>query len=275
MSSYQASNRRKPKKSMSKRSYARKPLYPKKILNKGKFDATPDVITFMPKETRNMFPPRWRTKCVAQAYGSTSVGMGSGDYVWTFSHNNPIQPFNYTNTGLTLNNITKATYMPAGLTSLFNLNIYQFGRVYASAIELECNPQSIQDSVTAVITPNYNQGQPSTVAAGLAQPYGKEMVFSSSRSSGNSKALNVLKHYFTVPKLIGCTSQALQSDLTSSLTFGIASGPVYNFPGLSTLWAVNIETGDNTVLNDPLEVRIKITYYLELWGNGSGTQPII
>ena len=137
MSQAKAMYKRRSQRSNFKR---RKSLYPKKDLSKGKFDASYSQITFMPKNTRNMFTPRWRTKCTAQFYGSTTTGVGSGDYSWVFKLNSPITPLDGSNSGLTINNLNKLTYFPAGFTQLCNDDIYAQGRVYASSIEIDIVP---------------------------------------------------------------------------------------------------------------------------------------
>jgi len=249
-------------------SRGRRPLYPSKILNKGKFQANPDIICFMPKDSQNAFPPRWRTKFTAQFYGSTTSGAGSGDYTWNFNLNSPIHPLDYANTGLTINNLTAATYMPAGLSQLFNANIYNTGRVYASAIEVDVLPQSVSDSVVATLTPIATAGSLTTVAQALTQPYTKQATFASGRQT--TPKGNALKHYFTASKLMGVSRQAVQDDISGTLIFQY---PTVN-PNLLMVWALNIETGDNSILGQPLEVRVKIVYYTELFANLSASQPI-
>lgn len=259
-------SRAKPKSRYSKYPAKRKPLYPSKILNKGKFAASPDIVCFMPKETQNIFPPRYRTKLTAQFFGFTNTGMGSGDYAWQFKLNSPRVPLNFTNTGLTLNNITASTYQPAGMSTIFNTAIYNFGRVYASSIELDVIPQSVQDSVLATITPSGSTA-PNTVAEALTQPYTKQAGFSSGRQT-TAKG-NTLKNYFTVAKLLGVSHQAIQDDISGATFFQNAIDPDIVFT-----WNVNIETGDNSALNNSLEVRVRIVYYVEFWSNIGGGQPI-
>jgi len=242
----------------------KKHVFKKKAHN---MSASTNLIKFMPKASNQVLPSRYMTKFTAVSYGFMSPGANSGDLRFNFEMNTPLLPFQNTvfvNGGTwTYNNITMATYQPPGFSTLLNANTYRSYRCLASSIEVEVDVQSVADSVTVAVTPSNSTAVPATVGAALSQRYTKSKTV----ISGNNRSV---KHFMPIYKFEGVRKQAIEDDLSGNFT------SAYNaVPGKLYYWIVNVETGDNAVLNSALIIRFKIVYYTECFDQTNSTLPIV
>ncbi len=158
--------------------------------------------------------------------------------------------------------ISFSTLQPVGFTTWCNANFYRAYRVLKAGISIIVTPQSVTDSVVVAIAPSTNVGD---VAHILGQKYAVEATHASGRPTG-VKGCNIM---LPIHKILGVTAAAIRDDISYTYC------GTYNTKPVDTLgWACAIETGDNAVLSLPLEVRIELFFYVELFGLTGLTQPI-
>lgn len=243
------------------RRIAKKPYRKRYKKKRSNLSATNYAMTYIPKMSFNSIPlpPRYRTKVIAAGYAYTSSAAGSGTYDFTFDLNTPNTVFNFLNSGLTWLGLTTANYEPAGFTQLCNVNLYQGYHVYANSLELEIMPQSVTDSCVCVIMPSHSSTSPTSVASSLAQPFAKSYTVTTGR-------LARMKHYVDIPKFLGITRQAYLNDQSGAFYGAYNAGPTADM-----FWKIFINTGDNAILSNPLEIRVKMTMYIEFCNLTNGT----
>lgn len=239
---------------------ARARRVPRRRQFEGRSKSSPELLSYFPVGNVSPLPPRYRTKFTAEFYGSTTSGVGSGDYGWIFPMNSMFQPLNRGTTGLSIqlpSGASLATFTPTGLSQLLNGAAYTNYRVLSSKFEIDVVPQSIQDSAVVAITPAQITISPVSVANAMSQPYTKIADFSQGRPLAKGKIMH--SNYRTMHEVMGVSPQAIENDLSASTWAGIGSDP-----SILWTWIVNMETLDNTQLNQPLEVHARITYWVEL-----------
>lgn len=249
--------RKNPRKLRVKKSRA-----PRQPESKSHFNATTETLTYMPAFSQQPFPSRYKTKVHCSCYGSIASGAGSGDAHFAFPLNSPLFPFN-DSAAVTWNNITPATYNPTGFSALCNTNLYKAYRVYGSSITINCTPQSVTDSVLCSLTPSSSQTNPTNVTISLDQPHSRNALFSSGRSIGKR---NDLTNYIPVHKFYGVTPRAIQDDLSGEFIGGVGANPTNLL-----WWVVNLETPDNSVFTQPLELEVRMCYYIEFFADVNAT----
>ncbi len=203
---------------------------------------------------------------VQEVFGYTSSGAGTGDYSFPWYFNSPLTPWNTgLLSGITFNNFTVATFSATGFPQLCNLNTYQSFRVLGSSAQVDIMPQSVTDSVVAVLCPGTNAGV--NVAGLLGQRFAKRQVFGSNRSAPSRG--RGLTSSFSTAAVLGVPGNAIHYDLSG------AYDGVYNTQPLNLIyWTVAIETGDNAILGNPLEITIRTVYDVELFNLNHQTAPV-
>lgn len=226
---------------------------------KAKVNATYKMVSFYPSGTNSPLPPRYRCKFITNVYGYTSLGVGSGAYSFAVKLNSPRLPMasGFLGTGITWVNIATGTLNPTGLTTLLNANYYTRYRVYSSQCAIDLIPQSIQDSVVATVSPILNNVF-ATTADAIKQPFTKSYDFVNAR---NPPSKYGLKNYITQHGFVGVRKQAIEDDLSQSYV-GYYNADPQNL----LLWNITMSTIDNTILNNALELRLRLVHYVELFG---------
>jgi len=237
-----------------RRQFKRKP-FPKKTFKKkrrvAKVRATSELVTYM--APRQMpFPPRYRTKFNIDIYGSIAAGSATGQYFASLnSCLTPLAGGAWPGPSLAI-----AGAECTGLTQLLNANFYKKFRVYGSKISIEFLPQALADTVEVIVLPSDTSSL--TVAPLLGQPYAKNMMMSSSKM--NSKSGSFISNYMTVHKFLGVSKRAIEDDLSGQFAGSYTADPSTQF-----YWVVSWVTPDAVNLVTPLEYRLKLTYYTELY----------
>lgn len=216
------------------------------------------VIRYKPGLARTPLPPEFQTQFIASAFMYSSTGVGTGDYIFNFKMNSIYLPFqNAAPSGVTYNTINVATYLPAGYNTLLNANAYLKYLVRGVKIEFDCLPQSVTDPVSCAITCSRTGSVPASLGAALSKPWTKHLAFSSSKQYKMGDY--PLKMYVPIHKFLGIPKFMYEND-PSGQWLG-----QYNTDATNTLELVTlVETGDNSVLSNPLEFRVRITYYVTL-----------
>jgi hypothetical protein len=236
----------------------RRKYKPKQKKQYKKTYANQSVISY--RAPRQMpYAPRYQTKFTCGIYGSVNAGTVAAQYYTSMNSvftplggasgwPNPSQPL--------------VTLMPTGLTALLNANLYTRFRVHASKISIEFLPQALADTLEVTVTPSDNQTIPATAAAAISQPYTKSLFMSSSKM--NSKNGSFISNYMTIHKFFGVRKRAIDDDLSLQFT-----GTYLVDPAKQLFWVVNIATPDGAVTVTPVEYRLKMTYYVELYANST------
>ncbi len=239
------------------------PGYVRRRRNKNR--VSQDTLFWRPLNHQIPLPPRLHTKFTSVVYGFTTNGVGSGDYSWGLFANALYKPFDTaTWSGLTFNNVASTTIQPAGFTALCNPELYTRYRVLESVISVDVLPQSIEDGCVLSIAPGAALGP---VVSGLMnQPWAKSHTFASGRTSPSR---NGLTNRLKVHRIYGVPKQSVLDDVS-----GAFDAQYNSTPTRSLFWILALESGDNTVLNKSLEVRIEVTYTVELFGLVGAFLPI-
>lgn len=224
------------------------------------------VVRYFPKglPTHSPLPMEYFTKFTASAFYYTGTGAGTGDYQWSFKMNSIYQVFSSATTGVTYNTINPATQNVTAYSSMVNANMYRNWQVYGCKLELDVTPQAINDSVIFTITPSRSTTVPASAAAALLQPNTKQMGFDTGgRIRPNSDF--PLKMYMPVHKYVGLDKKIFMNQLDSGGASTPYVGSITNNPTTVLYFNCWCETGDNQILNFPLEVRVRVTYYVRLF----------
>jgi len=204
-------------------------------------------------------PQQFWTKFVAAGSFYTGSGAGTGDYNLNFNANSPYFPFAAVTSGVTWNGITVASFSATGYGTLMKSTYYTLALTYASLFEINITPQSVTDSVICVVTPSLISGSPGNVGVAAGKPWSKVQNFSSGRV--NRLGDYPFKHHVHWPTYFGISPREFENDTSGFYVGSYNSNPSLNFP-----WVVNIETGDNAVLSNPLEISVRITYWTKCYG---------
>lgn len=201
-------------------------------------------------------PPCLKTRLRSSLYGYTGSGGGTGSYAWGMTLNSLYHPWNTSTwTGLTPVGTAFATLAPGGFSQLCNVNFYQSYRVISSVISVNVTPQSVTDSVRLAIVPTNNLG--AITPDLLNQRYAKMATLASGRPLPSKDGLvNRMK----VHKFVGVPAQAIEYDLSNSYAGNYGSNP-----SKLLYWAIGLNTGDNAILTNPLEVAITVTWEVEFF----------
>jgi len=208
-------------------------------------------------------PQVFFTRFTASGSCYTASGAATGDYTWNFKLNSISKPFANVTVGLTWNNLTPATYEMPGVTSLVSTTMYTTYVVYGAMIEVDITPQSVTDSVICAITPSQTSSSPSSVGAAAGRPFTRQATFASGRTL-KSRDFPLFQR-FSAWKLLGITKPFYVNDTSGNFVGGESSG-VPTDPPVNLPWVVNVETGDNAVLSQSLELRFRLTYFVKLYG---------
>ncbi|UOF82065.1 capsid protein [Circoviridae sp.] len=236
-----------------KRPYKRFKRYKKGV----KTNINSQMVTYMARQMP--LPPKYRTKVNMDVYGYFPSGN---------SYHNTVQ------LPIKINSLLNPVSLnwpgqfgqsaPVGFTTLCNVNTYQYYRVYACKMQLEFIPQALTDNIVAAICPATINTAPTTVEATMAQPYAVHGMFNSNNNAAGPK--NQLSIYMPVHKLIGCTSRAIQDDLSGSYA------NTYNSdPGDILFFITNWATPDHAVTSTNLSYNIKLTWWCEFWNLSHST----
>lgn len=208
-------------------------------------------------------PQVYFTKFVASGFFFSGSGAGTGDYNWTFNLNGIGAPFSSVTSGVTWNNLAPASYQCAGAPSLINATMYSQHVTYGMLFEFDVTPQSVADSVVVTLTPSLTGNVPATVAAAMARPWTKAMNFASGRVYKLGEYS--FRQYIDVAKYLGLPRMLYMNDVSGNFVGGQSAGVITN-PPVTIPLTMNVETGDNAVLTNPLEFRVRITYYTKVYG---------
>jgi len=218
-----------------------------------------DALVYVTRFNKhNPVPLIYVTRFTASGYFYTTSGAGTGDYNWSFKLNSCYQPFFNVTTGITWGNLTPSTYNPAGFSQLLNATFYQSFVVYDTLMEVDITPQSVVDSVICTVTPSTTSGTPATVGAAMAHPFTKQQTFASGRvyKLGDYP----LKIRMPPHKFLGIPFRNYLNDTSGNYVGAYDADPPNLYPVV-----VNIETGDNATLSNPLEVRVRMTYWVKIY----------
>lgn len=239
---------------------------------KSKMFISRQMVSYIPRfSDKEVLPPRYRTKLVAEAYATASTGVGSGTYRFYFFMNDPRLPFAGTVTGpfVVYNNITFTTFQAPGFLTLCNPNVYRQFRVSSSKLSIDINPGSAQDSIVAVISPSIVNSSPVNVGQALSQRASRSATFTTGRTAGTTRK-NTLSSYMPIHTFAGVSYRAIQDDMSGRFngTFDPAIPIVTPY-----YWVLNVNTGDNNVLATALDIRIKLEYWVEFFNQINETLP--
>jgi len=176
------------------------------------------------------------------------------------------QPFAGMTTGLTWGSITPATYVPTGYNVLFNASGYLYTQwiVTETLVELDITPQSVTDSVVASLTASTVANVPGTVGIALSKPFTKQMTFASGRVYKLGEY--PFKYRIKTSEFLGIANMVYMNDTSGVFVGSIAENPTVSYP-----LVLNVETGDNSVLSQPLEIRIRQTFWVKCYGLSTET----
>jgi len=216
------------------------------------------VLVSPPRESfHSPLPMTLLTRFTASGYFFTGIGTGTGDYNWTFPLNYCLHPFAAVTTGVTWGGLTPSTYNAIGYDTLLNGSLYTRCLVYDTLLELDIIPQSVTDSVFLTCTPSDQSGAPSSVIGAQPLPFTKQMTFASGRTSRFGDF--PFKYRFSGHKLAGLPNTLYDANLANFNHF-------YNGnPGVPYYLVVNVETGDDSTLTAPLEIRVRQTFWVKLF----------
>lgn len=201
-------------------------------------------------------PPLYRTKFHIAADYYTGSGAGSGVWYIPIFMNQLVHPLAPAATGVTILGLNTVTANPTGLTQLLNTNTYLNYRVLAVKAKVDPMPDSSTDATLVCLSASNNVNQPPNVWAGQDAPWTVSGVFGAGRSSQKSLSLYVPLH-----KFFGLSKMAIRDDLS-----GRFSGTATVTP--TNLGYINIYGNDmiNQIYTNPVAVRVRLTYYVELYG---------
>lgn len=247
------------------------PRRPRVNTNKGR--NANDRLTFAPSLGQHLpMPAIFYTRFTASGSFYTGSGAATGDYNWSFNLNSIAKPFSSVTTGVTWNNLTPSTYECPGATSLLSATMYSTWVVYSAMFEIDVTPQSVTDSVVVTVTPSQSAGVPASVGVAAGRPFTRQMTFASGRTYKQRDF--PLFQRFSAWKLLGIPKYLYTNDTSGNFVGGVSSGVPTN-PPVNLPWVVNCETGDNAVLGFPLEVRVRVTYFVKLYGLESAALALV
>jgi hypothetical protein len=245
---------RRPKR-RSAQSFNPRPRQGRMIGNPSREISNSRLVVF--NDTACPFPDRYQCKLRSEIFGYTGSGAGTGDYTWFVYLNSPYLPWNTGSlTGLTPNGITYSTLHSLGFTQLCNAGTYISYRVLNSSISVDVMSQSVADSVTVSLGP-VDSTSGISVANSLGDRYVKSYTFGSGRTPPSRDGL---QHSISQAKFLGVRPSAIQDDLSGKYT-----GNYNSAPSTPLYWSIQVETGDNAILNSPLEVRIQLLFHVEFF----------
>jgi hypothetical protein len=222
------------------------------------------VIHYNPRANlHNPLPEQYFTKFTASGFCYTTFAAGSGDYNWGLKLNSIAAPFATMTTGLTWNNLTPSTYQVPGSGSLISNTMYTQWVVYRALFEIDVVPQSVADSCVATLTPSTALGLPSSVANAMTRPFTVTQRFASGRTYRLQDY--PLKLKFSSWQLIGIPQFLYLNDVSGNYVGEVSSSLPTDPPVLQPV-TLNIETGDNAILTSPLEISVRVTYWVKLYG---------
>jgi len=247
------------------------PRRPRAKTNKGR--NANDRLTFAPSLGQHLpMPAIYYTRFTASGSFYTGSGAATGDYNWSFNLNSIAKPFSSVTTGVTWNNLTPSTYECPGATSLLSATMYSTWVVYSAIFEIDVTPQSVTDSVVVTVTPSQTAGIPASVGVAAGRPFTRQATFASGRTYKQRDF--PLFQRFSAWKLLGIPKYLYTNDTSGNFVGGVSSGVPTN-PPVNLPWVVNCETGDNAVLGFPLEVRVRVTYFVKLYGLESAALALV
>jgi len=150
--------------------------------------------------------------------------------------------------------------------------MYSTWVVYSAIFEIDVTPQSVTDSVVVTVTPSQSAGVPASVGVAAGRPFTRQMTFASGRTYKQRDF--PLFQRFSAWKLLGIPKYLYTNDTSGNFVGGVSSGVPTN-PPVNLPWVVNCETGDNAVLGFPLEVRVRVTYFVKLYGLESAALALV
>jgi len=206
----------------------------------------------------NPFPQIFVTKFTASGSCYTASGAGTGDYQWALPMNYMYHPFSGMTTGVTWNNLTPSTYNPIGYSALVNGNLFTRTLVFDTLLEIDVTQQSVVDSVTLACTASDVTSAPATLGAALIAPYTKQMTFSSGRTQHRGDFQ--FRYRMAAHRYLGYPTVIYDND-----TSGNYSASYSGMAPSAQYLVLNLETGDNSTLSAPIEIRIRQTFWVKLY----------
>lgn len=250
---------------MAKRRFKKKRNFKKRTFKKSSYTknhakANDELVIYMaPRQLP--FPPRYRCKMVTAVYGYITTGAGSQSARYFLTFNSVFAPLS----GGGFPNITPPdTVEPTGFTQICNANFYRNFRVYGSKIMLELMPGNLLDTVECTITPSNTSSVPATVGTANGELYTRSGFFSSSKNNANSKGGSEIVNYMTVHKFFGVTKRAIEDDLSGNFIGTYNADPVTKL-----YWVVNYATPNGAGLTNQIDLRLRLTQYVEFFNNTS------
>lgn len=135
-------------------------------------------------------------------------------------------------------------------------------RVYGSKCSVVLTPQALADTVQVALIPSYADLTSASLADVQMNPFAKNITYSSSRGSGRP-----LTNFITQHKLLGVRRQAIEDDLSGKFA---ADGNGAD-PQNVAFWNIFWETPDAANLTQDVTYNVKMTYFVELFEQGTGT----
>lgn len=209
-------------------------------------------------ENHSPLPQIYFTKFTASGMCYSGSGAATGALTLNFPQNSIYHPFAAAVTGVTYVGITASTYLPPGFTALLNSTTYGQFIVCDTLFEADITPQSVADSVAVTVTASGSSGNPSTVGAAIGKPWTKTQTFASGRTYRESDY--PLKMRISTADYLGLPRYLYENDVSGNFVGGTSGGPP-----VTQYLVMNVNTGDNAVFNNPLELRFRITYYAKVY----------
>nr|WAE42893.1 MAG: capsid protein [Cressdnaviricota sp.] len=223
------------------------------------------MITYMPKTTKNPFPPRYRTRLHSVLTGY-SLGAAS-EYVYGVDQNNIYLPWNIGTAGIYTAwpnpNSTTASLIPVGYVALFSATSpYTHFRVMSSTCRIQLNPsaETILGAIDidVIILPVITYAQaPSTFSLAEDLPYSKTTFNTSAKGTIHCR------NSISTSKLAGVRRRAIEDDLS-----GAYIGNTTTKPSALQGWAIYVTHINGTALSQ-FTYKTTVTYDVECWNENA------
>lgn len=224
----------------------------------------PRSLIFYDNSRLNPYPQKYTTKMHTSLYGFVTAGaLASGNY--QILANSAIQPFAVSTTIFPNPSAVVANLNPTGFESLCNANLYTRYRVTGYKVRVEFIPQALTDTVICTLTPSTLQGAPATVQSAMTQPFTRKGNFNSSKNNTNQGGGNAVTLSVRLHEFIGVNKMIFDNDLSGSFT------AAYNTAAGRSMWCIlNWATPDAVAISTPLQYRIDMTQYIDLYEANAG-----
>lgn len=272
---------------MVKKYVKKKPKYKKKrgVMAKRKGMRRQNVLISRPQSFMNGFPmpPRMMAKfsidmtgtiATAAFNGGTNALGTTGDCILTVQGNSPYNPFNTPISGSISDNryiVPQASFAfnawsCTGFSNLCSpIGYYENYRVHASKITVQTATQSTSDNIQISVVPQTDGSQHYNSASNAASyPYTRTKILT--LNSPNAAGVpGEIKYFMSTAKVTG-----VPKVIVSTPQYGTMYG---TYPTAAWFWAIYISTIDNAASGLAIPIRIRLTYYTELYNVNEAAIP--